>query len=574
MAKVLVTSALPYANGRVHLGHMAGAYLPADIYVRWRRLRGDDVLYICGSDSHGVPITLNAVQRGITPREVVDENHAANGTAFDQAGIIFDYWGRTDCPEHAALTQEFFKDLHGAGYIDDGEIEQYYSEVSSMFLPDRYVEGTCPRCGSEDARGDQCDQCGATYEVTDLANPRSALPGDNSTPVLKPTRHWFLRLDKLQQPMEEYIESREGWRPAVIGTARGWLKMKGTDGEDGLRPRCITRDTEWGVKIPLEEADVDGKRLYVWFDAPIGYVTFTKQLCEERGTPDAWRDYWMNPDCEIYNFVGKDNTPFHAVTFPAMQWGVNEANADGDKYQLATEVVASEYLNFAGQKGSKSKGNAVEIGDFVSRFDRESLRYYITSILPEENDSSFTWEDFAHRYNGELADVLGNFVHRALTFAHKYFDGQVPEGSAPGAADSAQRAEIETCLRDAASGLDAFKIRVALGRVMDLARAGNRYFDEKAPWKLRKDDLDACATAIRVCLETVVALGLGLRPFLPASAEKILGWFGVSQDEVFAPGTHATDPASIAHVGRAVAKQEVLFRKIDADELPTTDSAS
>ncbi|MEM7166530.1 MAG: methionine--tRNA ligase [Planctomycetota bacterium] len=568
MAKVLVTSALPYANGRAHLGHMAGAYLPADIYVRWRRLRGDDVVFICGSDSHGVPITLNAVERGCTPKEVVDENHAANGAAFEQANIIFDYWGRTDCPQHAALTQEFFRALADGGYIDDGEIEQYYSEVSEMFLPDRYVEGTCPRCGSDSARGDQCDNCGSTYEVTDLIDPRSALPGDNSTPVLKPTLHWFLRLDKLQGAMEEYIDSRSGWRPAVVGTARGWLKMKSPDGAVGLRPRCITRDTEWGVEIPIEGDQVVGKRLYVWFDAPIGYVTFTQQLFAQRGDPDGWRDYWLNPDCEIYNFIGKDNTPFHAVTFPAMQWGVNQSQPSDTQYQLATEVVASEYLNFGGEKGSKSKGNAVQIGDFVARFGAEPLRYYITSILPEENDSSFTWDEFAHRYNGELADVLGNFVHRAMTFAHKYYDGKVPDGSAAGEAEAAQRSDIDRCLRESHESLDGFKLRVALSRVLDLARAGNRFFDDKAPWKQRKEDAAGCATTIQICLETVAALGLGLRPFLPESATKILGWFGVSTDDAMASGSHDTRPATIASVGRELAKQEVLFPKIEAEDLP------
>lgn len=566
MSKVLVTAALPYANGRVHLGHLAGAYLPADTYVRWRRLKGDDVVFVCGSDEHGVPITLSALKRGCSPQEVVDEYHAANGAAFAAALVQFDIWGRTSSPEHHALSQEFFTRLLNKGYIDAREIQQYYSEKSKMFLPDRYVEGECPRCGNTEARGDQCDACGGTYEVTELKSPRCALPGDNSTPVLKPTSHWFLRLDAFQAPLEKYIAAHHGpeaagWRANALRGAEGWLKM-------GLKARCITRDTEWGVKIPLAQPGIEGKRLYVWFDAPIGYVTFTQQLFAQRGNPEGWRDYWQNPDCTLYNFIGKDNIPFHAITWPAMELGYNDAVPGGPHYQLATQVVANEFLNFGADKFSKSRGNVIEIGAFVEKFGAESLRYYLTAVAPEENDSAFTWEDFLRRYNGELADVLGNFIHRTLTFAHKYFEGKVPEGSAPGEAEARLRAEARAAREESARLLDGLRFKAALARIIDLARAANKYFDEKAPWSQRKTDLNACGTTIRVCCETAAALALGLRPFLPGSAPKLLKSFGLAPEDAFKPGSAALDPLELARPGTLLAPPEVPFKKLEEKDIP------
>jgi methionyl-tRNA synthetase len=568
LGKVLITSALPYANGRVHLGHLAGAYLPADIYARWRRLKGDDAVFICGSDEHGVPITLTAIKRGCTPTEVVDEFHVANGKAFESVDVRFDIWGRTSHPDHHKVTQEFFVRLVRANHIDRRESKQYYSEQSKMFLPDRYVEGTCPRCGYDKARGDQCDNCGGTYEVTELKDPRCALPNDNSAPVLKPTLHWFLKLDDFQARLEKMVASHaegqpDAWRANSSRGAEGWLKM-------GLRARCITRDTEWGVDIPTKDPERLGKRLYVWFDAPIGYVTFTQQLFEGRGQKEVWQDYWQNPDCPIIHFIGKDNIPFHCITFPAMMMGFNDsAYPDERQYQMPTQVVANEFLNFGGEKGSKSKGNAIEIQDFVDRFGSEALRYYITAISPEENDSNFTWQDFAHRYNGELADVLGNFIHRSLTFTHKYFDGKIPEGAAAGDAEGRLRADAEKALAECGGLLDQFKFRAAQARLIELARAGNRYFDEKAPWSQRKTDLNACGTTLRVCIETVATLGLGLRPFLPRSAERILVTLGVPEGEVAANGSSGRDPKSIAKPGTALAKPEVLFKKIEDKDVPS-----
>jgi len=568
VGKILVTAALPYANGRVHLGHLAGAYLPADIFVRWRRLKGDDAVFICGSDEHGVPITLSALKKKCSPQDIVDEFHALNGAAFAAAGVQFDIWGRTSSPEHHALSQEFFTKLLAKGYIDTREIEQYYSEQSKMFLPDRYVEGVCPHCGNAQARGDQCDACGGTYEVTELKEPRCALPGDTSKPVLKPTKHWFLRLDKFQQGLEAFVaqhkDGAQAWRANAQRGAEGWLKS-------GLRARCITRDTEWGVKIPLNEPGIEGKRLYVWFDAPIGYVTFTQQLFAQRGNADGWRDYWQNPECPIYNFIGKDNIPFHAITWPAMELGYNDAAGGGKPYQLATQVVANEFLNFGADKFSKSRGNLIELGWFVEKIGAEPLRYYLNSIAPEDNDSAFTWEDFLRKYNGELADVIGNFVHRSVTFTHKYFESVIPTGGADGENEAKFRAEIEAAQVDSAAALDGLHFKAAQARLIELGRAGNKYFDERAPWKQRKESIEACGTTLRVCAEAVATLGLALRPFLPVSSAKILALFGVSEADAVKPGSAGRKGRDLAAPGLKLGVPEVLYKKIEEKDLPTTE---
>src|ERR1043165_813767 len=433
MPKLLVTSALPYANGRVHLGHLAGAYLPADIYVRWQRIKGVDVRFVCGSDEHGVPITLSALKRGLSPQQVVDENHEANGAAFSAAGIQFDIWSRTSSPVHHALTNEFFTRLFDKGYIEKRLSQQLYSEKLKMFLPDRYVVGECPNCHNPNARGDECEVCGSSYEVTELLHPRVAIEGDGSTPVLKDTYHWYLRLDAFEERLKHFVDSHDEsspapWRANAQREARSMLKR-------GLKPRAITRDTNWGVEIPLNDPDTQGKRMYVWFDAPIGYVTFTQQYFAAHGKLEDWKDFWQNPDCAIINFIGKDNIVFHAIIWPAMLMGVNDATKAGERpYQLVSQVVANEFLKFGGEKASKSRGNAVEISEFVSQYGSEALRFYLSINAPENSDSSFTWEDFFQRYNGELADILGNFVHRMMTFAVNKLGGVVPDGGSPSAA--------------------------------------------------------------------------------------------------------------------------------------------
>lgn len=564
MKKVLVTSALPYANGKVHLGHLAGAYLPADIYVRWLRLKGCDARFICGSDEHGVPITLTALKRGCTPQEVVDEFHKANGEAFEAAGVKFDIWGRTSAPEHHAVTQEFFTRLLQAGHIDRREIQQLYSNQSKMFLPDRYVEGTCPNCGYEQARGDQCDKCGGTYEVTELKNPRCALPNDNSTPVLKTTLHWFLKLENLQKRLEQFLAAHaegtpEPWRPNSRRGAEGWLKA-------GLRARCITRDTEWGVKIPLDDPQTEGKRLYVWFDAPIGYVTFTQQLFARQGKPEEWKEYWQNPECPIVHFIGKDNIPFHCITFPAMMAGVNDTPAPGQRdYQLPTQVIANEFLNFGAGKFSKSRGNLIEVDWFAAKYGSEPLRYYLTAVAPEGNDSTFTWEDFLQRYNGELADVLGNFVHRVLTFTMNKLGGKVPDAGALGP-HQAFHSETAAAMQTAAAQLDTFQFRNAAATIISCARAGNVFFDTNAPWKSVKSDMAECQRVLYACVARVAALGLMLRPILPKSSATILSYFHVP--EPAAAGGANLRPEDVAKPGLMLGKPEVLFRKLEAKDLP------
>ena len=567
--KVLVTSALPYANGRVHLGHLAGAYLPADIYVRWLRLKGVDARFICGSDEHGVPITLNALERGVSPQQVVDEFHALNGAAFAAADVKFDIWGRTSSPEHHALTKEFFTRLYQKGYIEKRETQQYYSEKFSMFLPDRYVEGICPVRGCENARGDQCDTCGATYEVTELKNPRVAIKGDGSTPVLKQTAHWFLKLDAFASRLSELValhgeSSSDPWRLNSLREAQAWLKR-------GLQARAITRDTAWGVEIPLSDPEAKSKRLYVWFDAPIGYVTFTQQLFAREGNPEGWKDFWQNSDCPIVNFIGKDNIPFHAITWPAMQIGVNESvPSDERPYQLVRQVVANEFLNFGAGKFSKSRGNIIEIGAFAEKYGSEALRYYLTAIAPESNDSTFTWDDFMHRFNGELADVLGNFVHRVLTFAVNKLEAKIPAFIDPaerkGELHNAFAQETRTALTNTGVLLEGFQFRNALANVINCARAGNVYFDSNAPWKSIKNDAAECHRVLYVCLCRVAAIGLMLRPFLPKSAAAILANFGASN--VFASGSANLSSEDIVKPGAPLGKPEVLFKKLEKTDLP------
>lgn len=573
MKKVLVTSALPYANGRVHLGHLAGAYLPADIFVRWLRLKGLDVCYICGSDEHGVPITLTALKRGITPRQVVDEFHAANGAAFEAADVKFDIWGRTSSAEHYALTKQFFTRLYERGYIEKRQSQQLYSEKSKMFLPDRYVEGECPVCGYSNARGDQCDKCGSTYEVTELKNPRVAIEGDGSTPVLKTTSHWFLKLDAFGERLKDWVGKHgleaggKAWRTNALREAGGWLTR-------GLLPRAITRDTLWGVDIPLPDPEAKEKRLYVWFDAPIGYVTFTQQYFASRGKPDEWKEYWQNPDCPIYNFIGKDNIPFHAITWPAMQIGANETVPAGERpYELVTQVVANEFLNLPSEKNdenepqkmSKSRGVGVGVGEFAERFGSEPLRYYLTAVAPENTDSTFTWEDFMQRYNGELADVLGNYVHRVMTFAVNKLGAKVPDFGALGN-HAAFAEETKTAQSTTGSLLDALQFRNALSTVMNCARAGNVYFDANAPWKSIKSDAAECNRLIYVCLCRAAGLGLMLRPFLPKSAAAILKNFGLN--DPFTPGSANLRAEDVVKPGGAIGKPEVLFKKLEPKDVP------
>lgn len=558
-ARTLVTSALPYANGHIHLGHIAGAYLPADIYVRFKRLKGERVLYICGSDEYGVPITLTALKEGIPPREVIDRYHYANSEAFARLGISFDIFGRTSWDLHTDTTQAFFRKLVKTGHIYADTIELWYSEQSNRFLPDRYVKGTCPKCGYTDATGDECENCGAQYSAQDLIEPRVNIPGDTSTPVLRASKHWFLRLQDFSAALKEWIDSHSEWRTNVKGIAYGWVNE--------LRARCITRDTDWGIPIPLDEPDIEGKRIYVWFDAPIGYVTNTRQWgIDAKGDPEAWKPWWKDASTRLLHFMAKDNIPFHTVIFPAMLIG------QGD-YILPDNVIGNEYLNVynrvtgKAEKGSKSKGNMISVRWFIERFSRDAIRYYICAIMPEGKDAAFDWDEFLNRYNGELCDVVGNFVHRSLTMTVKNFDRKVPE---PGTWDDEDRALLESLpqqLDGIAESIENFRFRQASERLIDMGRRANVYFDAKAPWTTRKTDPARTATTLYVCCQVVRALCTALAPIAPDGAEKLAGIIGVTLPKGGPDGGEDGWNAAKAGIaaGTPLEQPEVLFPKLDPE---------
>jgi methionyl-tRNA synthetase len=553
--RALVTSALPYANGHVHIGHLAGAYLPADIYVRFLRAWGSDVAFICGSDEHGAPITVAAEKEGVSPKAITDRYHAADDAAFRAARVEFDIYHRTSDPRHHANSRHFFTKLDEHGYISRRETEQLFCENCRRFLPDRYVEGLCPHCGAGGARGDQCEDCGKVIDALKLADPRCKICGEK--PTARKTTHWFLKLDEFAERLSEWLDGHPEWRANVRQAARGWIA-------EGLRERPITRDLSWGVEVPLEEAK--GKVLYVWFDAPIGYLTFTQVWADSLNQPDRWKDFWRDPGSRIVHFIGKDNIPFHAIIWPAMIMGIDDGT------QLPSNVVGNEYLNFGAGKFSKSAGRVIRVSEFAEAFGSNALRYYVTAVMPETSDSEFTWEDFQARYN-ELADCLGNFCHRGLSFAKKWLGGRLPEATdltAPDRAGSSGRRrrpdqalleEIRLARDEVASELRRFRFRAALNRVMDLARAGNRHFDEREPWKTRKSDLADCARAIAASLAVTRALAALLGPFLPDAAESLIRSLGEA-----APATGAGSWKKVGEgelpFGAALGEPEVLFPKL------------
>ncbi|MBN1808678.1 MAG: methionine--tRNA ligase [Planctomycetes bacterium] len=540
--KVLVTSALPYANGNVHIGHMAGAYLPADIYHRYLRLKGVDSVYVCGSDEHGVPITITAEKEGVTPADVIDRYHAANEAAFASADMAFDIYGRTSSPSHHALSSEFFLKLFHAGHIEKASTEQLFCPDCGRFLPDRYVEGTCPDCGAAGARGDQCDACGKALDPLELVSPRCKICG--AVPTVRSTTHYFLKLQDFSGRLRSWLTAAEGWRDSVRNFALGWI-------DEGLHERAITRDLDWGVPVPLDEAS--GKVLYVWFDAPIGYISFSRQWAAGRGLPDLWRGYWQNPDAEIVHFIGKDNIPFHAITWPAMLMGVGG-------YNLPSVVVANEYLNFGENKFSKSRGNVIRLDAFSRVFGPDRLRFYLAATAPETQDSEFTWDDFAERVNAELVNVIGNFIYRTLSFASKYFHHAVPDAplSAP------VMAEIAASASDIDSLVERFRFRQALARTVSLARFGNRFFDDSAPWKSRSEDPAAAASVIASSIEIARALSVLLLPVAPSGASRCLAMLNASAED------RPLDTLGLRPPGpRPLGQLSIPFQKIDDAELPS-----
>jgi methionyl-tRNA synthetase len=551
--KILVTAALPYANGPIHLGHLAGAYLPSDIYVRYQRLKGRDILYICGSDEHGVAITLSADAEHVPPQTVVDRYHAMNAEAFRQFGMSFDNYSRTTLPLHHRTALEFFLEFHRRGILREKKEKQFYDDKAGMFLPDRYVEGTCPVCGNPDARGDQCEKCGTFLDPLELINPRSKITGE--TPVVRETTHLYFPLGDFQKRLVEYIKDRdakEGWKENVLQYCRGWFK-------DGLQDRAVTRDLDWGVKIPLP--GYESKVIYVWFDAVLGYISSTKEWAERQGRPEAWKDYWLNPETKYVAFIGKDNVVFHTIVFPAMLMAWNDGRKE--QYVLPANVPANEFLNFEGQKFSKSRGWGIDVRDFLARYPADPLRYYLAVNLPEYRDSDFTWRDFQAKNNNELADILGNFVNRSLSFAARTFDGVVPPRGALLETDQRVLEVLRRTPEAAGAFFEQYRFRDGLMEVMNLARAANKYFNDSEPWKTAKSDRARCATTINLSVQVARALAILMHPVIPAASARIWKMLGL-KGEVTGERWDSAAELPVAE-GHRLGTAEILFNKIEDD---------
>ena len=548
--KVLVTSALPYANGPIHLGHLSGAYLPADIYVRYKRLNGDDVLYICGSDEHGVPITITADKEKVSPQVIIDRFHEANKKAFEKFGMSFDNYSRTSLPIHHETAKEFFLEFFNRGLFIEKKSNQFYDEKARMFLPDRYVEGTCPRCGNEQARSDECENCGSLYDPSELKNPKSKVSG--GTPTLKETTHYFFPLGKYQPALEKYVDdmnAKYGWKDNVLQYCRGWFK-------DGLKDRAITRDLDWGVKVPVDSAA--GKVIYVWFEAVLGYISSTKEYSQLKKQPDLWKKYWQDVNTKYIAFIGKDNVVFHTIIFPAILMAWNEGNKE--KYCLPQNVPANEFLNFEGKKFSKSRGWGIDVDEFLNLFPADLLRYTLAANLPETRDTDFYWKEFQLRNNSELADILGNFINRTFTFLHKHFDGKVPALGKLEKIDENMLNEIGGYPNRVAELFEKFKIRDGVNEIMNLARDGNKYFNDSEPWLTVKSNKEKCGTTLNICLQAIYTLAELFYPVLPFSCEKLFKMLNAKPVEWKESGK------SFLKEGHQINSAEILFPKIE-DEM-------
>ena len=541
--KILVTSALPYANGPLHIGHLAGAYLPADIYVRYQRLKGNDVVYICGSDEHGVAITIRAEQDGVEPKQIIDRFHELNKKSFERFGMSFDNYSRTSLPIHHETGQEFFSDLHQKGILKRKKEKQFYDETARMFLPDRYVEGTCPNCQFPEARGDQCEKCGSDLNQTELIDPKSKITG--KTPVLKETSHWYFPLGDFQERLKKYLDSHPEWKQNVKNYCYGWLKQ-------GLKDRAVTRDLQWGIKVPLEEAK--DKVLYVWFEAVLGYISSTKEWAQKIGEPDRWKDYWQDENCKLVHFIGKDNITFHAIMFPALLMAK-------EGYTVPDSVPANEFLNIQGDKVSTSRDYAVWLEDYLENFPPDSMRYCLASIAPETKDSDFSWKDFQTRNNSELVGILGNFINRSLTFIDKHFDGRVPEQKQQDELDYWILKQIAEAPERVGDSLERFRVRQALKALMDVARNANKYFNDKEPWRTVKEDPELCGSTLNVCVQVSKTLAILMEPFLPFSAEKL--WKLLNQEgDIHGQNWFAAGKEFIPE-GHQLGKPEILISKIE-----------
>lgn len=541
--RTLVTTALPYANGPVHIGHLAGVYVPADIYARYLRLQGREVTLVGGSDEHGVPITIKARNEGVTPQDIVDRYHKIIKDSFEELGISFDVYSRTTSDIHRATASEFFTRLYDKGEFVEKTSMQLYDEKANQFLADRYVTGECPHCHNPRAYGDQCEACGTSLNATDLINPKSAITGE--TPVLRETHHWFLPLDRWEAKLREWIlEGHKEWKTNVYGQCKSWLDL-------GLQPRAVTRDLDWGVPVPLAEAA--GKVLYVWFDAPIGYISNTKEIY-----PDSWEKWWKDPETRIINFIGKDNIVFHCIVFPSMLM------AYGDNFQLPENVPANEFLNLEGDKISTSRNWAVWLHEYLRDFPgkQDVLRYVLTANAPETKDNDFTWRDFQTRNNSELVAILGNFVNRVIVLTHKYFEGKVPEAVNLQSIDEDLFREVSEIKESLTQNIETFHFREALKDAMNIARAGNKYLQETEPWKVAKTDMQRVATILNVALQICGDIAIAFEPFLPFMSCRLadalhmgkLTWSELAQRD-------------IVKTGEVIDTPELLFEKIDDDAI-------
>ncbi len=542
MEKFLVTSALPYANGPLHIGHLAGAYLPADIFVRYNKLQGNDIIFICGTDEHGAPISIKAEAEGVTPREIVDRYHKSIKESFVGMEIEFDNFSGTARPEHLKISSEFFLSLYKKGFVIQKTTQQWYDSKQNRFLADRYVEGICPFCKEPGARGDQCDSCGKLIDAVNLIEPISKISGE--TPILKETTHWYLELPKFEQELKDWLATKTEWKDNVKNFILGWLK-------EGLRERAITRDIDWGVPVPLENAN--GKVLYVWFDAPIGYISSTIEWAKRIGDPDRWKKYWLEPDTKLIHFLGKDNIPFHTIIWPAVLM-------EQDKpYVLPYDVPANEYLNLEGQKMSTSRNWTVWVNDFLQYFDGEYLRYYLAANAPESKDSDFYWKEFQNQINNDLANVLGNLANRVFAFSRKYFEGQI---KAPELREISRKLLDETVDKSAeiSNCYKTYQVRKAITLIMELARKGNKYFDETQPWVTIKEDKEKAMETLYTCSELLRVISILLYPVLPSSMKKLRKLLNI------------TEEFSWKDISAVVGSYEIneistLFKKIDDKEI-------
>jgi methionyl-tRNA synthetase len=542
-----ITAALPYTNGPIHIGHLAGVYVPSDIYARYLRLKGEDVLFICGSDEHGVPITIKAKKEGVTPQDIVDRYNEIIKTSFNDFGISFDYYGRTSSKTHHATASDFFKKLYVNNKFIEQTTEQLYDEKANQFLADRFVTGTCPKCGHEEAYGDQCENCGTSLNATDLINPKSSITGN--TPTLKSTKHWFLPLNEYDDFLRKWIIEghKDDWKTNVYGQCKSWI-------DEGLKPRAVTRDLNWGIPVPVEGGE--GKVLYVWFDAPIGYISATKEWAEQQGKD--WEPYWKDKDTKLVHFIGKDNIVFHCIIFPSM------LKAEGS-FILPDNVPANEFLNLEGKKLSTSKNWAVWLHEYLEDFPNQQdvLRYALTANAPENKDNDFTWKDFQARNNNELVAIFGNFVNRVVVLTHKYFNGEVPKAEDLNDVDNNLLAEIKDFPSQIGASIEQYRFREAQQKLIDLARKGNKYLADEEPWKTIKTDETRTKTILNVALQVTAALAVLSEPFVPHTSQKLKGFLNFSLLDM-EPNWNTIESVDILMpVGHHIGKAQLLFSKIE-----------